>query len=159
MKIRLMKIEDFNEIYSLWKKAGLNLADYEVERADTKLTIKLNPSSCLVFSHGNQIIGAVLGTFNGIRGWIYHLAIQPNYQNKGLGSLLLEKTEAALKKLGAKRILLGVSINNLEVLEFYAKHNYVQVDDAITLGKDLESKSILKPASIEKGEKYVLYRY
>lgn len=140
MKIRLMEIEDFDSMYSLWKEVGLNVADYEIEKEDIKQIIKWNPVTCFVICDGNKIIGTVLGTFNGRRAWIYHLAIHPNFQNQSLGSLLLEKTESALKKAGAKRLLLGVSKTNLRVLGFYTKHGYGVVNDSITLGKNLVQK-------------------
>lgn len=161
MKIRLMKIEDFEAMYDLWKKVGLKVVNYEDEKEATEQIIKWNPATCFVIFIGDKLIGTVLGTFNGRRAWIYHLAVHPNFQKKGLGTLLLEKAENALKKLGAKRILLGVSKTNLKVLGFYQKQWYVEVDDAITMGKNLllESASDLPTqASKEKGD-YVLYRY
>lgn len=136
MKIRLMEIEDFDSMYNLWKKVGLNVADYEDEKEDTKQIIKWNPLTCFVICDGNKIIGTVLGTFNGRRAWIYHLAVHPLFQKKGLGSKLLQKAEQALKKTGAKRVLLWVNKDNLKVADFYQKHGYSAVDDAIVMGGD-----------------------
>lgn len=138
MKIRIMKIEDFDEMYALWKKAGgLSVANLKLEKEYTEQIIKLNPSSNFVAVEGEKIIGTVFGAFNGKRGWVYHLAVHPKFQKAGLGSKLMEKVEYALKQVGAKRILLGVVKTNIQVLAFYKKNGYTKVDDAIWMGKDI----------------------
>lgn len=137
MEIRIMTIKDFNEMYALWNEAGLQLADYEIEKKQTEFMIKLNPASNFVAIEQGKIIGTVFGLFNGYRGWIYHLAIIPFFQKKGIGSLLLNKTERALKEIGAKRVMLGVDKSNIRILPFYSKSNYQEITSAIYLRKDL----------------------
>ena len=137
MKLRLMTFQDFDSMYSLWKEAGLLVADYETEKELTFMMIKLNPKTNFVVSEEEKIIGTVLGVFNGRRGWVYHLAVQPKFQKQGLGSQLLKKAEEALKKIGAERVLLGVTKSNLKVLPFYEKFGYQEATDAIYLGKNI----------------------
>lgn len=78
-----------------------------------------------------------MGLFNGRRGWIYHLAVDPVYQHKGYGSLLLKKTEEALKKIGTRAINLFVDKDNLEVVPFYTKKHYSTFNKSIILRKVL----------------------
>lgn len=137
MEIRIMTIEDFDSMYLLWKKVGLDMADYESEKELVNEMIKRNLSSNFVVFEGMRIIGSILGVFNGRRGWIYHLAVDPSFQKNGVGTMLLQKTEQALKKLGTRRILLGVNKTNLKVLPFYEKYGYQKVDDAVYMGKNL----------------------
>lgn len=137
MKIRIMTIEDFNSMYLLWQEAGLGLVDFKTEGEYATQILKLNPSSNFVALEGRKIIGTIFGTFNGKRGWIYHLAVHPAFQKRGLGSLLLQKAEQALKKMGAKRALVGVDKPNLKAMKFYKKCGYTKVDGAIFLGKNL----------------------
>lgn len=137
MKLRLMKPKDFDLIYNLWKEAELIVEDYQTEKEEALLMIKLNPQACLVICEGEKILGSIFGTFNGRRAWIYHLAIHPKYQKQGLGSLLLEKSLSALKKLGAKRLQLWVRKDNLKVLEFYQKQGFIQLNYLLPMGKNL----------------------
>ena len=132
-----MKFKDFDAMYKLWKEAGLFVADYETEKDITFMMLKLNPKTNFVISEGEKIIATVLGVFNGRRGWVYHLAVQPQFQKQGLGSKLLKKAEDALKKIGAERVLLGVTKSNLKVLPFYEKFGYQEASDAIYLGKNI----------------------
>lgn len=137
MKIRSMKLSDIKHAYQLWKKAGLNVVSYEREKLEVSNILKLNPTVCYVLEDENNLVGTVLGAYNGRRGWIYHLAVHSSYQKKGYGSKLLQKTEKALAKLGATKILLGVSLNNNEILNFYQKRDFSIMDDSYVLVKDL----------------------
>jgi len=124
MKIRRAKKEDFYQLYDLWKKTKVETKSIHIEKKEFVRMIQLNPSSCLVGEKNNVIIGSVLGVFNGKRGWIYHLAVDPAYQKKGYGSLLLQKAEEELKKVGANVVLLWVEYTNLEILPFYLNKEY-----------------------------------
>lgn len=135
--IRKVTLKDFPNILSLWKKSGLEISNEEKELLSMEKTIKLNPRSCLVLVNDQKIIGSVFGAFDGRRGWIYHLAIHPDFQQNGYGSLLLQKTEKALKKLGVHRIHLGLLYKSLGIFPFYEKYGYEVVNDAIWLGKNI----------------------
>lgn len=137
MKIRLMISADIKEAYHLWQKAGLNMTKYKREQFEVRNILKINPSSCLVLVYKGKIIGTILGTFNGRRTWLYHLAVHPDYQNKGYGSLLLDKAEKALIKSGATKILIGVLPTNKKALVFYQNRSFSIMDDALVLQKDL----------------------
>ena len=49
-----------------------------------KLFIEKNPSTCLVIRDNGRLIGTVLGGFDGRRGYIYHLAVDPDYRGKDM---------------------------------------------------------------------------
>lgn len=137
MKIKLIKPEDFSKLLTLWNEAGLSVVNFKREQQELSTLLKLNLDSCLVATINKKIIGSIIGAFNGRRVWIYHLAIHPNWQNKGLGSKLLKKIESIFKKKGATKILLGVSFNNLSTCSFYEKSGYSIMNDAVLMSKEL----------------------
>lgn len=132
-----MTIKDFLQAYCLWEKTKLGVKSIEVEKKELEQMIQLNPNSCFVVEQDNKIIGTILGVFNGRRGCIYHLAVDPDYQHKGYGSALLNKAEEALKKVGAGAVLLWVDHVNLKVLPFYLGKKYAVYNDALLLRKVL----------------------
>lgn len=140
MKIQVINKNDFNSVMKLWKKVDLPLAPLSREKREIELLIKYNPDTCLVIKENAKIIGTILGAFNGRRAWIHHLAIDPEYQKKGLGSILLNKTEKKLSKKGATKILLYISLDNLKVAPFYEKNGYSVMNDCIVMKKDLWNK-------------------
>lgn len=137
MKVKQMQIEDFDFMYSLWKKVGLKVADYKVEKKEASKMMKITPSSSFVIYEGKQLVGTVLGIYTGKRAWIYYLAVHPDFQKKGLGASLLKKAEDALSLEGSTKILLSVSKSNQKVLGFYQKLGYGKLDESIVLRKNI----------------------
>ena len=137
IQIKQIKLSDFPEVLSLWNKAGLSMSDVKKEFLEFQYVLSMNPSSCLALVQDETIIGSALGAFNGRRGWIYHLAIHPDFGHQGYGSLILKRVEEELKKKGAHRVLLCVEYTNLKVAPFYEKYGYVVINDALWLGKNI----------------------
>lgn len=145
-QIRLMKYSDASGCYDLWKKAGLSVVAFDREVHELKMLIAINSTSCFVACDGNQLIGSVIGAYNGRRAWIYHLAVDPSHQHKGIGTALLQKAEQALESLGATKILLGVGYTNLKIATFYEHHGYSVMNDSV-----LMQKNYWKAKNIQKG--------
>lgn len=138
MKFRAMKITDLESIWIIWKKNNFNLAEKEREIKEAKMMLKLNPQSCFVVTKEKDIIGCIFGVFHGRRGWIYHLAVDPKWQGKGVGRKLMEHTEKALIKMGCTRINLWVDLNNLRVVPFYEKTGYIAYEpEAVLMKKEI----------------------
>ena len=87
-----------------------------------------------------------MGGYEGHRGWVNYLAVDPVYQKHGYGRQLMAELEKRLLKLGCPKINLQVRNGNSSALEFYNRIGY-KVDDVISLGKrlitDPESKGNL----------------
>lgn len=138
MKTRNMDPSDFPKLLKLWQEAGLKLRPVGQEKKEALSMMQMNKSACFVMGNRRKLVGSVFGAFNGRRGWIYHLVVHPKYQRKGFGSILMQKAEKALKKMGASRVLLGVWMEDKEVLPFYRKNGYLLIDDSYFFVKDLE---------------------
>src|SRR5947209_1493275 len=124
--IRQVLQSDFPSLYTMWQKAGLWVRPYTDEEDRFTSMISLYPSLCLVLIDENQIIGSILGGFDGRGVYIHRLAIDPEYQNEGYGALLVKKLEAAAKSQNMKKISAQVHVSNKEVLGFYEKLEYVE---------------------------------
>ena len=74
------------------------------------------------------IIGAVMGGWDGRRGWMHHLAIDTAWRRRGLGRALVEEVERRLAALGCRKVLLMVREDNLELLDFYTALGYARED-------------------------------
>lgn len=75
--------------------------------------------------------------YEGHRGWINYLAVDPNCQKKGLGRRMMDEAEARLQELGCPKINLQVRTTNTAVIDFYKALGYT-IDDSISMGKRLE---------------------
>ena len=54
---------------------------------DNKL--KVQPELLLVGKVEDTVVGAVIAGFDGVRGWIYHLAIAPEWRRRGFATQLM----------------------------------------------------------------------
>ncbi len=128
---------DYSQVIHLWENAGPGI---HLRRSDEapELAKKLqrDPDLFLVAEVDRQIIGTVLGGFNGRRGMVYHLAVEPSYRMKGLGALLMQQLEERLKAKGCIRSYLFVTRDNLEAIRFYENTGWERMELFI-YGKDL----------------------
>ncbi|MHC5732249.1 MAG: GNAT family N-acetyltransferase, partial [Nostoc sp.] len=80
------------------------------------------------------ILGTIMAGYDGHRGWLYTVAVSPQYQRQGIGSKLVRHAESVLIAMGCLKINLQVRISNAEVVEFYRKLGYL-VEERISMGK------------------------
>lgn len=96
---------------------------------------------------GSEMVGFVAGDLRSKSNiaWIATLAVNPNFQNQGIGSSLLHECE---KKLSTKQIRLCLRPANNPALKLYSRAGYEVIDlwkeyyndkgDAIVMEKRIE---------------------
>lgn len=118
-QVERAQFSDISLMLDLWKKtAGLGLGISDGEDS-LKRFMQRNPSTCLVLRLEKGIAGTVLGGYDGRRGYVYHLAVAPDYQGRGWGKVLLNRVINELKSLGALKIHLFVFNDNKSASGFY----------------------------------------
>ncbi len=123
--IRNMVIDDYSEVYNLWlscKGMGLNNLDDSKKGIDRLL--KRNPNTCFVYIEDDKIVGVILGSHDGRRGHINHLAVLEEYRNNGIATKLLDKTINAFDKEGITKVNLVNFKGNDVANEFWEKKNF-----------------------------------
>jgi len=136
MKIREFRIEDYPMVHDLWQTAGLILRPGD-ELEDVKLKLQRDADLFLVAEQDDEILGSVIGGWDGRRGWIYHLAVRPEHQRKGIGIGLVREVEKRLVAKGAKKVNAQVYKWNERSSEFFKAIGYDAQPDLIMIGKQL----------------------
>ncbi len=77
-----------------------------------------------------------VAAWDGRRGWLYHVATAADHRRTGLGRELVERAEAALRALGAQRVLVIVEASNAPAFEFWRALGS-ELRDTRQLGKSL----------------------
>jgi ribosomal protein S18 acetylase RimI-like enzyme len=124
-------------VIDLWNAAGLtrpwNDPVIDIERAHTTW-----PENFLVATDTpGHIAGTVMSGFDGHRGWLYYLAVTPEYRGNGLGSKLVHEAERRLAAQGCVKVQLMVRSDNATALGFYDALGYER-SDVIVAGKRLD---------------------
>ena len=136
MKIREFKINDYPIVRDLWQAAGLVFRPGD-ELEDVKLKIQRDPDLFLVAEQNDEIVGSVIGGWDGRRGWIYHLAVRPEHQRKKIGAERVREVEKRLVAKGAKKVNAQVYKWNERSSAFFKAIGYEAQPDLIMIGKQL----------------------
>jgi ribosomal protein S18 acetylase RimI-like enzyme len=80
------------------------------------------------------MIGVAFCGNDGRRGYIYHLAIDPNYRGRGVGKRLVGECLESLRRLGLQRANIMVATDNPRGREFWTKCGWEELDGAIGMG-------------------------
>jgi len=134
MTMRPITLSDLPTLIPLWQLAGLKISPTD---SVTGLRRHIGVSGHLALAlctPDGTIIGSVLGSDDGRRGWVNHLAIHPDYQSQGLGRLLIETITTRLKAQGCEKINLLITGPNQKVIPFYQANGF-GFDDIIYMTK------------------------
>jgi ribosomal protein S18 acetylase RimI-like enzyme len=135
VKIRPFEAGDETAIIQLWQKCNLSRPQNDAKK-DIKRKMKVHPELFLVGVDGNKVIATAMGGYEGHRGWVHYLGVDPEHQRKGLGRKMMEAIEKKLIAKGCPKINLMVRNDNLGVVEFYERIGYKK-DKVVELGKRL----------------------
>ncbi len=134
--VRPYQAADEAGVLALWRRCELT-RPWNDPQKDILRKQQVQQELFLVGTRGGQVIATVMAGYEGHRGWINYLAVDPDHQRRGYGGLLMDAAERGLRELGCPKINLQVRSTNAAVLEFYRRAGYV-VDDVVSLGKRLE---------------------
>jgi len=135
MKIRSFTLTDQKMVVQLWNDCGL-VTTANNPFKDIQRKLKVQSDLFFVAVEKNKVVGTVMGGYEGHRGWINYLAVDPAYQKSGIGLELMKKVEQKLKNLGCPKINLQIRESNAKVRAFYEKIGYSQ-DKVLSYGKRL----------------------
>jgi len=133
MNFRNFTLNDFDSIIDLWSRVGLKLSPSDTMEG-LKNKLRRDPDLFFVLEDSSRIIGVVMGSYDGRRGWINHLAVDPEYQGKVIGQKMMSELEFRFKKIGCEKINLLIEMENQNVQKFYKKQGYKQ-DELIFMEK------------------------
>ncbi len=132
--IRLMKAQDLARIIEIDNKVlGERGPDYWERK--TEIASKKSPFPSLVAEIEGIVVGFIFGEASGWEfgipdniGWIDTIGIDPSYQKKGLGTLLVKELINYMKKVGVNTIYTLVNWRNWELLRFFDAIEFTRGD-------------------------------
>jgi ribosomal protein S18 acetylase RimI-like enzyme len=140
VNIRTYRTSDYEAVKNIWESAGLYLSLSDTREELHKMLDK-HPELFLIAEAKDVLVGTVLGSFDGRRGYVHHLAVLPEFQNRGIGSALLEILEDKYRKMGVVKIHLFIETVNAEVESYYQKRGWYRRNDLIMMSKTLRTNS------------------
>ena len=137
MKIRTFESVDEAAVVELWRSCDLTRPWNDPVR-DIERKVAVADDLFLVGTVDGVVVASVMAGYDGHRGWVNYLAVDPTRRRSGLGRALMAEAEGRLGARGCPKINLQVRTSDPSAIAFYERLGFA-VDDAVSLGKRLES--------------------
>ncbi len=135
MKIRAFQESDVDAVIALWRACDVARPWNDPVR-DIERKLAMADDLLLVGTVDGRVVGTVMAGYEGHRGWINYLAVDPNERAAGHGRALMAAAERRLRELGCPKINLQVRGTNPDAIAFYERIGFT-IDAVISLGKRL----------------------
>jgi ribosomal protein S18 acetylase RimI-like enzyme len=136
MRIRPYSPPDELAVVKLWGIVFPEAPAWNDPATDIHIKLKQQPELFFVAEVDGNLVGTAMSGFDGHRGWVYYVAVDPEYRRRGIGSALMRRVESALAEAGCPKLNLQIRSSNAEVRSFYESLGYT-VEDRISMAKKL----------------------
>lgn len=130
VKIRALDYKDLDDIVEIEKTIlGRDRRDYWLMKIE--LSEERSPMASLVAEVEGKVVGFIIGEVAGWEygvpdtvAWIDTIGVHPDYQKRGIATMLFEKLTENLRKVGIQTIYTLVEWRSWDLLRFFAKMGF-----------------------------------
>jgi len=136
--IRKFRIEDCDRVMELWAEGGLPLKPQGRDsREQIARQIEMPNVLFLVAEEGERgrVVGTVLATHDGRKGWINRLAVDAALRKRGLGAFLVREAEGWLESRGMDILACLIEDDNAVSMAVFEKLGYKKHPEIIYFAK------------------------
>jgi ribosomal protein S18 acetylase RimI-like enzyme len=131
MTIRAMTINDYDEVYRLWKKIrGFGIRSMDDSREGIERFLKRNPTTSVVAEMDGKVVGSILCGHDGRQGYFYHVCVDEAYRRHGIGKAMVVKAMEALRAEEINRVCLIAFTKNDVGNAFWNKTGWKKRQDS-----------------------------
>ena len=129
---------DYDSVIALWTAAGLPLKPRGRDSRENLLRQTELPYVLLLVARdgvAGRIVGTVLATHDGRKGWINRLAVDEGLRRRGLGARLVRAAEGWLEAQGMDILACLIEGDNALSMAVFEKLGYTKHTDIIYFAK------------------------
>lgn len=105
MELRVMTIQDYNEVLALWKGVnGFYIRSIDDSYDGMQKFLAKNPKTNVIAICDNKIVGSILCGYDGRCAYLYHVCVQKEYRHKQIGKRMVSFVKDRLQEEGATHI-------------------------------------------------------
>jgi ribosomal protein S18 acetylase RimI-like enzyme len=94
---------DVDAVLDLWARSGAEPTHTD-DREGLAALLAHDAEALIVAELGGSLVGSVIAAWDGWRGSIYRLVVDPSHRRRGLAGQLLHRGETRLSRAGARRL-------------------------------------------------------
>jgi len=121
---------DVAAVVALWQACGLT-RPWNDPAADIALARRGANSVVLVGRDADAIVASVMVGYDGHRGWVYYVAVDPDHRHKKYGRVIMDAAENWLRQRGIEKMQLMVRSDNTGVKAFYEQLGYLEQERVV----------------------------
>lgn len=138
LTVRPYREADQRQVSSLWAEIFPEQRAWSQPPAYIARKLAVQRELFLVGELDGRVMATVVGGFDGVRGWVYHLAVASEHRRCGYGHAMMGALEAKLAALGCPKVNLQILAHNADVVRFYQRLGYA-VEERVSMGKLLSA--------------------
>lgn len=147
LTIRQFQDNDRQQVAELWRRCfgyeqPWNLPDEVIRRK-----VAQRDGLFWIALLGEQIVGTAAAGYDGIRGWLYSVAVLPEFRRQGIAEKLVRHAVEELARRGCPKANLQVHSHNHGAVSLYEKLGFVR-EDRIQMAKLLQPTTAAAPSCI-----------
>jgi ribosomal protein S18 acetylase RimI-like enzyme len=122
--VRACGSEDVDAVLGLWAADRSPHASTVDRREDVERLLADSPGALIVAEDGGRVVGAVIAGWDGWRGNLYRLVVDPGHRRRGVGRLLVRAAEDHLAGRGGRRVTALVAFDDEDAGAFWDAAGY-----------------------------------
>ena len=134
LHVRHFEGADRYDVIALWRAAFPGSTGHNDPATAIDRKCQFNDGLFFVADLDAKVVGTVMAGYDGHRGWIYSLAVDPAQRRQGIGTELIRHAERALADLGCAKVNLQVRSSNASVVAFYRSLGFA-IEERISMGR------------------------
>lgn len=140
VEVRRFAAADERAVASLWEEAFPHDPPRNAPADVIARKLARDPDLFWVADDDGDVVGAVLAGYDGVRGWVYHLAVASSHRGQGIATALIDHAVGRLESLGCIKVNLQVRHDNARVRALYESLGWVE-DPVISMGRPLSPRA------------------
>ena len=134
--IQEMSIQDYDEIRALWQESeGIVLSEVD-SKDDIARFLELKPGLSFVPLDNGHLVGVVLCSHDGRRGYIDQLVVRKSHRRQGIGKGQVERCLFNLMRIGIHKWHLFVFADNQDAIAFWNRLGWAKRVELATMSQN-----------------------
>ena len=134
--VRPFRSDDAEAVVALWEDVLPSAKTWNEPNAELARKVGQLDELVSVGELDGKVVSTVVAGFDGVRGWVYRLAVDRSMRRRGYGRRMLVAVEEELRRRGCLKVNLQVHAENEEAVGFYRACGFV-LEDRVSFGKPL----------------------